>query len=186
MAEPSGAQWCARFPTSTSVVDLAEPFQGCVTAFLAAIRSGGGSYEITATRRPAERAYLMHWAWAVGRDGFDPAAVPPHPGVGIAWVHTNPAGTPDLGASIAAARAMVQNYDMAHQAVLDSRHIEGRAIDMDVAWSDTLAMHNAQGTLQPITSGPRNGQNVDLHAVGRTYGVIKLVSDPPHWSDDGH
>jgi hypothetical protein len=26
----------------------------------------------------------------------------------------------------------------------------------------------------------------DLHALGATYGVIKLVSDPPHWSDDGH
>lgn len=26
----------------------------------------------------------------------------------------------------------------------------------------------------------------DLYAVGATYGVQKLVSDPPHWSDDGH
>jgi uncharacterized Zn-binding protein involved in type VI secretion len=26
----------------------------------------------------------------------------------------------------------------------------------------------------------------DLHAVGASYGVHKLVSDPPHWSDDGH
>ena len=25
-----------------------------------------------------------------------------------------------------------------------------------------------------------------LNAVGATYGVNKLVSDPPHWSDDGH
>jgi hypothetical protein len=22
-------------------------------------------------------------------------------------------------------------------------------------------------------------------AVGKTFGVIKLLSDPPHWSDDG-
>jgi len=26
----------------------------------------------------------------------------------------------------------------------------------------------------------------DLHAVGASYGARKLVSDPPHWSDNGH
>ncbi|MDB5964086.1 MAG: hypothetical protein JWQ72_586 [Polaromonas sp.] len=25
-----------------------------------------------------------------------------------------------------------------------------------------------------------------LHGVGASYGVFKLVSDPPHWSDNGH
>jgi hypothetical protein len=25
----------------------------------------------------------------------------------------------------------------------------------------------------------------ELHALGGTFGVIKLRSDPPHWSDDG-
>ncbi len=27
--------------------------------------------------------------------------------------------------------------------------------------------------------------NSDLYSVGASYGVIKLISDPPHWSDDG-
>jgi hypothetical protein len=36
-----------------------------------------------------------------------------------------------------------------------------------------------------ITSSPRTGQNGELHAVGQTYNVVKLVSDPPHWSADG-
>lgn len=28
--------------------------------------------------------------------------------------------------------------------------------------------------------------NVMLHGVGAGYGVLKLVADPLHWSDDGH
>ena len=31
-----------------------------------------------------------------------------------------------------------------------------------------------------------NTGNVALRAVGKSYGVIKLASDPPHWSSDGH
>ena len=31
-----------------------------------------------------------------------------------------------------------------------------------------------------------NRANARLQAVGRSFGVIKLVDDPPHWSDDGH
>jgi hypothetical protein len=37
-----------------------------------------------------------------------------------------------------------------------------------------------------VTSAPRNGGNASLQQVGQSYGVIKLVSDPPHWSTDGH
>jgi hypothetical protein len=37
-----------------------------------------------------------------------------------------------------------------------------------------------------IASGPRDGSNPELIKVGATFGVMKLVSDPPHWSDDGH
>jgi len=36
-----------------------------------------------------------------------------------------------------------------------------------------------------IAAQPRNGSNPELIAIGRGYGVIKLPSDPPHWSDDG-
>ena len=28
--------------------------------------------------------------------------------------------------------------------------------------------------------------NPALIEAGKSFGVIKLVSDPPHWSDDGH
>ena len=36
------------------------------------------------------------------------------------------------------------------------------------------------------SASPRSGANKQLQAVGAGYGVIKLKSDPPHWSSDGH
>lgn len=47
-------------------------------------------------------------------------------------------------------------------------------------------VNDASGSAITITTTPRTGMNPALHAVGQTYGVIKLVADPPHWSDDGH
>jgi hypothetical protein len=29
-------------------------------------------------------------------------------------------------------------------------------------------------------------KNTALHGVGESYGLIKLTSDAPHWSVDGH
>jgi hypothetical protein len=42
------------------------------------------------------------------------------------------------------------------------------------------------GATKTIGSLPRTGLNHDLWAVGATYGVLKLPSDPPHWSSNGH
>jgi hypothetical protein len=75
---------------------------------------------------------------------------------------------------------------MAHQAALRSRHTEGRAIDMSVSWSNNLEIVDARGRRVVINTEPRNGNNPQLREIGRTFGVIKLISDPPHWSDDGH
>lgn len=67
--------------------------------------------------------------------------------------------------SVAGAKEMVAAYDLAHRPSLTSRHIQGRAIDMKITgWTGTAA---------------------ELYALGATFGVRKLVSDPPHWSDDG-
>jgi hypothetical protein len=58
---------------------------------------------------------------------------------------------------------------------------------MSISWSGTLAIKDANGRTVSIRSEPRTGAgNRDLHRVGRSYGAIKLVSDPPHWSDNGH
>lgn len=50
-----------------------------------------------------------------------------------------------------------------------------------------LKIADASGKIVTINTTPRTGaDNKQLHAVGKTYGVIKLVADHPHWSDNGH
>jgi hypothetical protein len=184
--ESSGAQWVSRFPTSQSVNDLASPFQGSVSSFIAALKSGGASISIAATYRPKERAYLMHYAWRIAKEGLDPVSVPAMNGVEICWLHRKEDGSPDVSASRSAAAAMVQAYQIVHKPSLTSRHTEKQAIDMSISWSGALQITNGSGDTVTISSTPRNGSNSELHTIGSTYGVYKLVSDPPHWSSDGH
>lgn len=148
---PAGVEWCSRFPTSRSLDDLVEPFRTSVRMFTDDLRARGCTVAISATRRPYERAWLMHWAWAI-TDGTRPEDVPKLAGVDIAW-------------TVEGAMAMVQAYRMRYPASLTSRHIAGRAIDMTV--------------------GGWTGTGEELFALGARYGVHKLRSDPPHWSDDG-
>jgi hypothetical protein len=181
MAELSGPQWCARFPTSAKLDDLTPEFGDACRAFLSALKKAGATVSIAATYRPVERAYLMHWCCMVGGSGQDPAGVPPMKGVNIDWKH---------GGSIVKARAAAQQMMAAYQikfpAALVSRHTQRRAIDMTIGWTGTLKIRDFHGEVQSISTGPRNGSNPKLIAVGATFGVIKLSSDPPHWSDDGH
>ena len=183
----SGAGWVSRFPTSRSLNDLVEPFRSSAGRFVAALSAAGAAVTVADTLRPPQRAYLMHFSFAIARLGQDPTAVPPMAGVDIQWMHSNGTGAPDPEASRAAALAMVQAYGVVFQPVLNSRHTEGRAVDMDIAWQGDLSIARADGTMVTITSTPRTGAgNPDLHAVGASYGVVKLLSDAPHWSVDGH
>ena len=92
----------------------------------------------------------------------------------------------DLTESIDAANEMVEGYNLAFRPARNSRHNSGRAIDMTISWTGELTVLDRNGTMISISSSPKNGMNPGLHAIGATYGVYKLVSDPPHWSDDGH
>jgi hypothetical protein len=184
--ELSGVVWVSRFPTSRSTDALANDFRPKCKAFLAALQDAGASVTINATRRPAERAYLMHFSFAISTHQKDPQHVPPHEGVEIEWVHRKADGSPDLDASRAAAAAMVEKYDIAVMPALTSLHIRGQAIDMNIEWNGTLNIKQKNGATKAIASQPRSGLNHDLWAVGATYGVHKLPSDPPHWSSTGH
>ena len=182
----SGIQWVSKFPTSRSLDDLSEPFRGNASRFVAALRAANASVSIADTRRPTERAYLMHFSFAIAREGQDPAGVPAKQGVDIQWAHTDSLGNPDLAASQAAAEQMVQGYGIQFKPVLDSRHIQGLAIDMTITWQSALTITDGSGAQRIISSLPRNGaQNADLHQLGVAFGVKKLVTDPPHWSSDG-
>jgi len=182
----SGPDWVRQFPTSTKVDDLVEPFRTNVLAFIAALTDGGARVIVTDTFRPPERVYLMHWAFAIAHGTANPAKVPPMEGVDIQWVHTDASGDPDAPATKAAAAAMVKAYGIVFAPAAASRHTEGLAVDMTITWQGSLTVNDASGAPVTISAPPFNGTNRGLFAIGATYGVIKLPSDPPHWSSDGH
>jgi hypothetical protein len=130
--------------------------------------------------RPKERAFLMHWCYYVAKELVSPKKVPKMKGVDINWDHG------DDAKSRKAAEQMMSAYHIAYEPALGSRHTEGKAIDMDITWTGTLKIKKADGT-EVSMGAPRNGaDNETLHGVGKSYGVIKLKKDAPHWSSDGH
>jgi hypothetical protein len=173
----SGLEWVSCFPTSTDVGDLVEPFRSNVRMFLAALDAAGCSVTIAATLRPKERAYLMHYSSAIISRKIKPEDVPPMDGVLIEWVH------PNRDASIAAAATMARGYGIVYPPALKSRHTDGRAIDMRINDAIGKSVTAADGKLVKVTTH-ENDQS-DLFQVGASYNVIKLISDVPHWSDDG-
>src|ERR1700761_7026349 len=118
----SGASWVSQFPTSKDVEDLASPFKDDLKEFLAALSAAGATVEISATYRPKERAFLMHYAFAIARKGLNPTAVPAMDGVDIDWVHRKADGTIDLSASKDAAEDMVDGYGIVYEPALNSNH----------------------------------------------------------------
>jgi hypothetical protein len=183
--ELSGAQWVTRFPDGGATSALANDFRPGCEAFIAAMKAAGAGVAVSSTRRPAERAYLMHFAWRVHKETLNPQNVPAKAGVSIEWVHRDTGGAVDLKASRKAATAMVNGYGIAFQPALKSRHVEGRAIDMTISWTGKLSIKNKSGGVTTISSTPRNGFNADLRRVGKTFGVTKHPTDRPHWSTDG-
>jgi hypothetical protein len=187
MKELSGARWVSRYPTSSSVGALAPEFQARVNRFVGALTAGHAAVHVTATYRPVERAWLMHYSFLVARGGLDPRTVPARPDVEIEWVHKNRAGAVDLAASRGAAQEMVSGYEIVYQPALASMHTRRLAVDMNISWSGTLHVADATGHAHVIGTAPHTGAgNQELWAVGATYGVHKLASDAPHWSSNGH
>ncbi|MBB5191458.1 fructose/tagatose bisphosphate aldolase [Silvimonas terrae] len=184
--ELSGAQWVTKYPGSSDTADLEEDFKIATESFLAALRLAKATVYIAATFRPPERAYLMHWSWKIAHKKVKPEKVPARSGILIEWDHG------DEEKSIQAAKSMVSSYGMDGLKVapaLSSRHTEGKAIDMSIAWSSkVLTISDASGKEIEIKEGVKNGMNSELHKIGESYGVIKFklgAKDKPHWSSDG-
>ncbi|MEJ5074337.1 hypothetical protein WH357_18675 [Enterobacter ludwigii] len=173
--EPSGSQWVRRFETSSNISDLSPEFSTAVNNFTRSIIDAGGHVRVSATYRPVERAYLMHYAWKIAREGMRPSSVPAKDGVNIDWTHKG-----NDNAAFAAAQDMVNGYHIVYGPVLSSRHTQRRAIDMTITGVIGKYLKNASGNNVLVSSQSK------LHEVGASFGVHKLLSDPPHWSDDGH
>lgn len=160
--------------------DLAPSFRTRAQLFTGELTFAGATVSVTATRRNATRAWLMHYSWRVSRGSIKPGSVPTRPGVDIEWDHGN------LNASRKAAQEMVRLFKMKYIASLTSNHISGKAIDMTIHWPGSLLIKVPYSyAYYKIDSEPRDGNNRDLHKVGSLYRVKKLVSDPPHWSYNG-
>ena len=179
------------FPWQYFLRDLRGSFRAKVEAFVDALRAAGASVTVAATYRPSQRAYLMHWSWLIVKRDLDPATVPPMDGVDINWMHEGADGKYSRTASVAAAREMVNGFNMQSLGVapaLQSRHTAGCGIDMHIRWTGTLTIADRDGKVIKIESSPRSGMNKQLHRVGATYGVLKYNRtgrDEPHWSDNG-
>jgi hypothetical protein len=184
--EKSGEIWVQRFLGSNSISELEPDFSDAVRQFIAALKTAGTRVSVSATYRPPERAYLMHWSWKISKKKVKAEEVPLMQGVNIQWDHG------DEKSSVNAASAMVSAFGMDSLEVapaLSSRHTERKAIDMTISWtSEELIIIDASGDEVLIDSGPKTGMNAKLHEVGASYGVVKFwlgASDKPHWSTDG-
>lgn len=189
--EPSGAQWVSRFPGSRDINDCTSPFKESLTSFVAALGGAGAKVRLSATFRPTERAYMMHWAWMIWKGQADPQKIPTQDGVLIKWDHVGEDGQYSKAKSVEAATAMVNAFDIDDLRVapaLESEHTKRLAVDMTISWTGDLEIKEADGKSATIKSEPKSGMNKDLHAVGATYGVIKYNRrgvDKPHWSSTG-
>jgi hypothetical protein len=85
--ELSGDQWVSRFTESAKLDDLIEPFQTNVRSFKSAIEAAGASVRISATYRPVERAYMMHWSYLIAKGTKKAKDIPALSGVNIEWDH---------------------------------------------------------------------------------------------------
>ncbi len=177
----SGGHWVDSFPTSKLIADLASPFRQKVEAFQKALIDAGCQVIVTATHRPKERAYLMHYAARICRGEIGAKFVPPMSGVDIEWEHYTNAG------SVQAAQNMLDTYGIGGNPVsLNSRHIQRLAIDWNVTWQGKINIRDANGKMITISDPPNAALNKALWKVGESYGVYKLANDPPHWSVDGN
>lgn len=173
----SGPIWCDSFLGSTRVEDLADPFQDGVSRFIAMLRTAGANVSIGATWRPEARAYLMHWCWQIASGVVMPREVPAMEGVDIDWQHAG-----DYTGARLAAQQMKDKFKLRFLPSLTSRHTQRRAIDMTISWDGVRTFVDAAGAPHPVDSASPAG----LWPIGASFGVIKLQTDPPHWSDDGH
>jgi hypothetical protein len=164
-------------------------FQNKVVEFIKALQAAHSSVKVSVshTYRSDQAAYLWHWAWKIANRKCAPKdatlyALPGRPVPDIEWDHGN------LLASIKAAEDMVKGFKLTKNSrfapSLTTRHRNGFAIDMNIAWTGTIWVKKKDGTPVKLTYGPVN-TNKALHEVGASYGVKKLLDDDPHWSEDG-
>ena len=166
---------------SKSVDDLEDLFKTKVNEFIKALEAAGANVDVVNTLRSEKRAYLFHWSWLIGLDKAKASEATERADVEIQWDHG------DEEQSKKGAKEMIDGFGLAvppnstNAPALDSRHIEGKAIDMNITWTDTIKVKNKDGTETSVKFDANVNANTTLHGVGATYGVIKLKRQPILW-----
>ena len=131
--------WANTNATASSSVDvLVELFRSNVKAFVKALSDAGAAVKVNETRRSDKRAYLFHWCWKIGLGKAKATEAPAKIGVDIEWNHGNE------DASKKGASDMITGFGLAVPPssnvapALTSRHIEGKAIDIQITWTGTI------------------------------------------------
>lgn len=186
--QPSGRYWVTwidRYaPNSMNEDDLDAMFRDKAKEFIAALKAAHATVKVRHTRRTEQASYLWHWAWKIAKRRCAPKDAKPYskspPIPNIQWDHGN------LAKSIKGAQEMVDGFNLVHEPSLNSRHIPGLAIDMNITWTGTIKVRKKDGSNASIPYMINVNANTALHDVGESYGVKKLKTDKPHWSIDGH
>jgi hypothetical protein len=189
----SGVYWVtwaeAHASDSDSLDDLNADFKTSVDLFIKALKDAGATVDVKNTLRSAKRAYLFHWCWLIGLGKAKASEATAMTGVDIEWDH----GKEDQ--SKQGAKEMIDHFGLAvppastNAPALDSRHIQGKAVDMDITWTGTIKIKKKdakEGDEVSVEFMANVNKNTKLHEVGASYGVKKLTTDAPHWSTDGH
>lgn len=180
----SGAPWWyanqARHTNSSAVSDLAAGFRENGERFIKVLRAAGADVRVAATLRNKTRAWLMHYSHRLAHGQVRAIDIPASIDCDIIWDHGVEAQ------SRAAAKDMVKLFDIVYQPSLTSLHIKGLAIDMSIGWTGTIKVKDARGRVSELGAPQSGAKNTELHRIGATYGVKKLLSDAPHWSSTGH
>ena len=193
----SGKEWVKEYKEKEGqseeslLNDLESNFKNNVVTFINVLRNSGASVVVTSTRRSKKRATLMHYAWRIGvSKDITPQQAQietQKENIPINWIHTDSSGKYSEEISREKALEMKNAYGMRDKASLTSNHILGKAVDMTITWTKDIEIKDKTGKEYTLT--PNDGAKCkELHDIGATYGVHKLVKNPPddpHWSFNG-
>lgn len=193
----SGKEWVKEYKDRASIEDLSSPFKENVKDFLKSLDEAKNetpqakiTYHVSSTRRPYERAVLMHYCHKVANNKITPQQAQQateKENIPINWIHTDSNGNYSEEISREKALEMVEAYGMAYPASLTSHHVRGNAIDMTITWQSSFTIKDKIGKVHTIDTHSNGAENETLRVVGETYGVKRtLEKDPPHWSLEGN
>jgi hypothetical protein len=201
----SGKQWKAtadsKWADSSKLEDLDAGFKASLDKFFEILTANNITTGEYTTKRPKERAYLLHYAVEVKNGTTKAKDVPKQDGVDIIWDHGEDAK------SVAAAKEMVDAFGIVGPAALESNHIAGKAIDMKFDFTKctkdgvTKITYKKEGkdverTLkiddEAVIGVKAAGKSIasiadrELSKAGDDFGVKRHIdNDIVHWSTTG-